>query len=317
MTIRNLPTAVNPTDYPPNQPIVHIGIQLLQLIRLFWITTLINRFANRLRFHFFLLSVLNAKGDEELALIEEVVTIPLSRVISMPIKLLPIDWNMLYNQQSEMNRSLRITLNSKPINISLISQKQRIMQFLIPALVFRLFLLKSSTIFTLQSLILILQFEFVWPMGQLNTSIKSWIWVPSLDMLLSYLLPLKLLSALDLSWNWATKFIFPCQVSDYSLTANSSTKECMIETDAYFKLIYRILSYHLCPPINLHYQMNLVSTPTFLLMFRTQKLNRKNCLNLKSDSSELQIDRQIQLIHLWLRKHFGFINAWVILHVKS
>ena len=160
MTIRNPPTAVNPTDYPPNQPIVHIGIQLLQLIRLFQITTLINRFANRQRFHFFLLSVLNAKGDEELALIEEVVTIPLSRVISMQIKLLPIDWNMSYNPQSEMNRLLRITLNSKWINISLILQKQRIMPFLIPALVFRLFLLKSSTIFTSQSSILILPFEF-------------------------------------------------------------------------------------------------------------------------------------------------------------
>ena len=127
--IRNLQTEVNPTDYHPNQPIVHIGIQLSQLIRLFWISILTNRFANRVRFHFFLPSVLNAKGNEELALIEEVVTILLSRVISTQIKRFSIGSNMLYNPQSEMNRSLRITLNSKPINISPISQKQRIMQF--------------------------------------------------------------------------------------------------------------------------------------------------------------------------------------------
>ncbi len=120
MRDRNLPTAVTLIDYYLHQLNVHIGIPPYLLIRLFWITTLINRFANRLRFHFFLLSVPNAKGDEELVLIEAVVTFLLLRVNCTPIKPLSIVWNTSFNLPSEMNRSHLITLNLKLTNISLI-----------------------------------------------------------------------------------------------------------------------------------------------------------------------------------------------------
>ena len=113
-------TAVTPIDYCPNPLTVHIATRLSQLIRLSWIKISINRFANHLRFHFFLLSVPNAKGDEELGSIEEVVITLLLRVNCTQIKPLLIAWNTLYNPRSEMNRSPRITLYSKPINILLI-----------------------------------------------------------------------------------------------------------------------------------------------------------------------------------------------------
>jgi hypothetical protein len=113
-------TAVTPIDYCPNPLNVHIATRLSILIRLSWIKISINRFANHLRFHFFLLSVPNAKGDEELGSIEEVVITLLLRVNCTQIKPLSIAWNTLYNPRSEMNRSPRITLYSKPINILLI-----------------------------------------------------------------------------------------------------------------------------------------------------------------------------------------------------
>jgi len=80
--------AVTQTDYHPHrhQQSVHIAIPLWEFIRLFWIITSINRYASRLRYHFFLPYVPNANGDEELASTEEAATIHQLRDNSTNIK---------------------------------------------------------------------------------------------------------------------------------------------------------------------------------------------------------------------------------------
>jgi hypothetical protein len=142
-----LPMVVTQIDY--YQPLlnVHIAIQLSQSIRLFWITKLINRSANLLRFHFFLIYVPNAKGDEALVLIAEVVISLLLRDNCIPIKHLSIVLNMWFKLLLGMNKLRRMLLFFMQTNILPILLKQVITQFSTLVLVFRLSLLKSLTTF--------------------------------------------------------------------------------------------------------------------------------------------------------------------------
>ena len=123
--------AVIQTDYHPHrhQHSVHIAIPLWEFILLFWIITSINRYANRLHYRFFLLYVLNAKRDEELASTEEAAIIHQSRDNSTNIKRLFIVSNMLFILLSGMNKSPVTAQNFFPIILLLTSRILIITQF--------------------------------------------------------------------------------------------------------------------------------------------------------------------------------------------